>query len=180
MNTIQQTTEALLHLDEGQLEHTLEVFRRVKTDPKARVFSVGNGGGAAHASHFASDLRKIAGIPAFAFDNVAEMTARINDDGWSRAWRDWMVVHGFAHHDVLFVFSVGGGSNRTSENLKLAIDYAVGSWTETLDEAAILGIVGAAGGHVSRYGRPIVVPSFSTPVIEGAQSVIAHWLVDAV
>lgn len=177
MNTIQQTTEALLHVDEAQLTHTAVSLARAKFDGKARVFCIGNGGGYAHASHFASDLRKIANIQSLSFDNGGELTARINDDGWYRFLSDWMASNRFTHHDILFVFSVGGGSHRTSRNLMDAVDYAAGSWTETLDEAAILGIVGAEGGHLARRGNPIVIPSRSTPVIEGAQSVIAHHLV---
>ena len=178
MNIIQQTTEALLHVNEAQLAHTLTVLNRVASDPKARVFSIGNGGGYSHASHFAADLRKIAHISALSFDSIGEMTARINDDTWELAWSDWMESNSFGHHDVLFVFSVGGGGE-VSKNLCGAIDYAMGSWTETLDAAEILGIVGSKGGYLQMSGHPIIIPSTSTPVIEGAQAVIAHYLVDA-
>ncbi len=126
------------------------------------MFCIGNGGGAAHAQHFASDLRKIAKVRAHSFDSIPEMTARINDDGWREAWWDWCQSYDFDLDagDMWFMFSVGGGmgDSKTSANLPRA-QY---------------GIVGSAGG----WGDRIVVPSTSTPVIEGCQSVIAHHLVE--
>ena len=178
MNVIEASCEALSHVDPYQLLSTVRSLQRVQRDRKARVFCVGNGGGFAHATHFASDLTKIVQIPAFSADNIPQLTARINDDGWDSCLANWLAAYHFSHHDALFVFSVGGGSDTTSANLTHAINYAHGSWTEAGDSAPLLGIVGAAGGHIARYGTPIIVPSFDTPVIEGCQSVIAHQIVE--
>jgi D-sedoheptulose 7-phosphate isomerase len=154
VNVIKESRKALKNLDWSQVDKTVDDLRFAR-----RVFCVGNGGGYAHAMHFASDLRKIAGIQAFSFDNAAEMTARINDDGWDRAWFDWLGAHGWnAFADSLFVFSVGGALDGLSPNI-------VG---------APHGIVGANGGWMHR----IVIPSTSTPVIEGCQSVVAHHIVE--
>jgi D-sedoheptulose 7-phosphate isomerase len=156
MNVISESITALENTDWSAVDKTVEILRKAP-----RIFCVGNGGGAAHATHFASDLRKIAGKQAFSFDNVAEMTARINDDGWERAWWDWRQAFGYDSNDVDFLFSVGGALDReTSANL-MALDCD-------------LGLVGAAG----RYAHRIVIPSTSTPVIEGCQSVIAHHIVE--
>lgn len=156
MNVIKESRKALGRLDWSQVDVTIDVLRGSE-----RVFCVGNGGGYAHAMHFASDLRKIAGKQAFSFDNVTEMTARINDDGWVWAWEDWRKTFGYGDHDVTFLFSVGGAVvPGTSDNLRML--------------SAPLGIVGVSGAAYKR----IVVPSSSTPVIEGCQSVIAHHIVN--
>jgi D-sedoheptulose 7-phosphate isomerase len=145
-----ESVQALLDVDDAQIDRTVEALRHAE-----RVFCFGNGGGYAHAMHFASDLRKIAGIQAFSFDNVAELTARVNDDGWERAWDDWRMSFG---PGLDFLFSCGGGNDGLTRNFP---------W-------AYYGIVGANGGG----GERIVIPSTSTPVIEGCQSVIAHHIVE--
>lgn len=151
---LKECRKALKHVDYAQVNATVTALQQAE-----RIFCVGNGGGYAHAMHFASDLRKIAHKQAFSFDNVAEMTARINDDGWEKAWADWAFDLGVdASHDTWFLFSVGGRTDGVSQNLPMARR----------------GIVGANGGYHSR----IVIPSTSTPVVEGCQSVIAHHLVE--
>jgi hypothetical protein len=157
VNVIAGCHEALEKIDRKQIDTTVEDLRRAE-----RIFCLGNGGGYAHAMHFASDLRKIAKKQAFSFDNVAEMTARINDDGWETAWLDWVDSFGdFDRPPMLFLFSVGGAFD-TSDNLGPMQPYH--------------GIVGANGQRIK--GKRIVIPSTSTPVIEGCQSVIAHHLVE--
>lgn len=178
VNVLEETCAALGQIHRDQIAWTVDALRNLRADRKARVFCIGNGGGYAHATHLASDLTKIARIPSLAFDNGAELTARVNDQSWAAAWTDWLTAHRFNHHDGLFVFSVGGGAETTSANLTGAITYASGTWTEAGDAAPILGVVGAAGGELAKRGWPIVVPSTSTPVIEGCQSVIAHHLVE--
>lgn len=156
MNVIKESRKALKKLDWSQVDRTVEAIGIAE-----RVFCVGNGGGYAHAMHFASDLRKIAGKQSFSFDNVAEMTARINDQSWNWAWDQWRTSFGYQEGDVNFLFSVGGALTMdVSPNLNLLCPP--------------LGIVGAGGG----YGDRIVIPSTSTPVIEGCQSVIAHHIVE--
>ncbi len=156
MDVIEECRVALANLDPLSIKYTLVALERAE-----RIFCFGNGGGASHASHFAADLRKIARKQAFAFDSIGELTARINDDGWESAWYDWIdsfPAIGDPRTDILFLFSVGGGSNGVSSNLPRA-QY---------------GIVGAESGRFDR----IVIPSTSTPVVEGCQSVIAHHLVE--
>jgi D-sedoheptulose 7-phosphate isomerase len=154
VNVILECQKALEDIDQAQLDATVDALRDAR-----RVFCVGNGGGYAHAMHFVSDLRKIAHKQAFSFDNLAELTARVNDDGWERAWADWLFAYGYkGGKDVTFLFSVGGRSDALSANLPQ-------SW---------LGIVGERGA----YGDRIVIPSTSTPVVEGCQSVIMHHLIE--
>ena len=162
-DVIQDTMWALNNLEQKQIDRTLEIL-----SDHPIIFCIGNGGGYAHASHFASDLRKIAGKRAFAFDNGAELTARVNDDGWDAAWYDWIKSHRYDRSEcVVFVFTVGGGSVDTSSNL----------WG-AYDRGTLTGICGAADGMLAVEGEPIIIPSRSTPVVEGAQSVIAHHLVE--
>lgn len=155
MNVISESIIALENTDWIAVDKTVRRLDLLRTFGQM-VFCVGNGGGAAHATHFAADLRKIAGVRAVSFDSVPEMTARINDDGWRDAWRGWRD----AWHEpgITFMFSVGGQMDGLSYNLPFAE----------------FGIVGANG----RAGERIVIPSTSTPVIEGCQSVIAHHIVD--
>lgn len=154
MNVISESIVALENTDWAAVDKTIARLARSR-DLDEMVFCVGNGGGAAHAMHFAADLRKIAGIKAISFDSIPEMTARINDDGWERAWHDWRKVW---PPGISFMFSVGGQMDELSYNLPYAP----------------FGIVGAKG----RASDRIVVPSTSTPVIEGCQAVIAHHIVE--
>jgi D-sedoheptulose 7-phosphate isomerase len=163
MDVIQAARAALDEIDPDQIERTLQIL-----SDHPVIFCIGNGGGYAHATHMASDLRKIAHKRAFAFDNGAELTARINDDRYANAWYDWIKQHNYDRSEcVVFVFTVGGGDTMTSQNLVRAYD-----------RGTLTGICGAAGGDLAREGWPIIIPSFSTPVIEGVQSVIAHHLVE--
>jgi D-sedoheptulose 7-phosphate isomerase len=144
-----------------------------------RLFIVGVGGSAATASHAVSDFRKATGIEASSpADNVAELTARTNDDGWETTFVEWLKVSRIEARDVLLVLSVGGGSGVVSLNIALAVDYAdfVG--------ATILGIVGRDGGYtatVADPGRCLIIPPYFdehiTPHTEGLASVILHLLV---
>jgi len=159
MSVIDDTRKALKKVHKGQVLWTVHGLERIR-ERDAKVFVFGNGGGAAHAMHFAADLRKIAGIKAYSFDSIPEMTARINDQGWEEAWWEWMRSFGYCEGDDRFIFSVGGGlsNQEVSKNLP----------------PSPMGIVGANGGYHSR----IVIPSTSTPVVEGCQAVIAHDIVD--
>lgn len=154
MSVINECRKALKGVHEGSILWTVKHLGDCR-----QVFVVGNGGGAAHAAHFAADLRKIAGIRAHSFDSIPEMTARINDDGWVLAWQHWMRVYEFNPVcDMQFMFSVGGANDGLSSNLP----------------DARFGIVGSKGAKHQR----IVIPSTSTPVVEGCQAVIAHDIVD--
>jgi D-sedoheptulose 7-phosphate isomerase len=144
-----------------------------------RVFFLGVGGGAGHASHAVNDFRKLAGIECYTpTDNVSELTARINDEGWDGAFVAWLRGSRLSARDAVFVFSVGGGNAErgVSVNLVNAVDHArsVG--------AAVLGVVGRDGGHTARYGDAVVVvptvdPATVTPQTEAFQAVVWHLLV---
>jgi D-sedoheptulose 7-phosphate isomerase len=144
-----------------------------------RLFFLGVGGGAAHASHAVNDFRKLAGFEAYApTDNVAELTARTNDDGWDSVFASWLEGSRLRAEDGVFVFSVGGGSleRNVSANLVQALRYArsVG--------CTILGIVGRDGGFTATVADEcIVVPTVNeqavTPHTEAFQAILWHLLV---
>lgn len=148
-------------------------------DRGARLFVLGVGGSAANASHAVNDFRKICGIEAYApTDNVSELTARVNDDGWESTFAAWLEVSHLSEQDLLLVFSVGGGDREqnVSPNLVRALEYGqqVG--------ARIGGIVGRDGGFTARVAHacviiPTVNPAAVTPHSEAFQAVIWHFLV---
>ena len=150
-------------------------FRRFQ----GRLFFLGVGGGAAHASHAVNDFRKIAQIEAYTpTDNVAELTARINDDGWETAYVNWLKGSHLRSSDMVFVLSVGGGDrdNNVSTNIVQALQYAkeIG--------AKICGAVGRDGGFTDKVADvcvlvPVVNPATITPHTESFQSVVLHLLV---
>ena len=144
-----------------------------------RLFFVGLGGGAGHASHAVNDFRKLAGFEAYApTDNVSELTARANDEGWDSVFTAWLAESRLGANDGVFVFSVGGGSRErnVSNGLVNALEYArsVG--------ASILGVVGRDGGFTARVANAcVIVPTVNaaavTPHTEAFQAVIWHLLV---
>src|SRR5437016_4672635 len=144
-----------------------------------RLFVLGVGGGAGHASHAVNDFRKIAGIEAYApTDNVSELTARVNDDGWETVFANWLKVSRLRRDDMVLVFSVGGGSLELniSPNLVRAVEYArhVG--------AVVCGVVGRDGGYTAKVADacvivPTVRPNTVTPHSEAFQAVVWHLLV---
>lgn len=146
---------------------------------QGRLFFLGVGGGAAHASHAVNDFRKIARIEAYApTDNVSELTARINDDGWETAFINWLKVSRLCEKDMVFVFSVGGGdlARSVSPNLVRALEYA------RQVEASICGVVGRDGGYTAQVADvcivvPTVNPESVTPHTESFQALIWHLLV---
>jgi D-sedoheptulose 7-phosphate isomerase len=159
---------------ERMREHLVEVRRR-----DGRLFILGVGGSAANASHAVNDFRKIAGIEAYApTDNIAELTARTNDEGWERVFEGWLVGSHLTAEDLILVFSVGGGdlTNNVSPNLVRALRYAKGLGTP------ILGVVGRSGGFTAQVADAcVIVPTVNaehvTPHSETVQAVIWHLLV---
>jgi D-sedoheptulose 7-phosphate isomerase len=145
---------------------------------RGRLFILGVGGGAGHASHAVNDFRKLCLIESYApTDNVSELTARTNDDGWETSFSDWLAVSKLGMDDALLVFSVGGGSreHNVSINLVNAIERA-----REL-RAAIYGIVGSPDGTLARLADIAVVidapPDLKTPLVESYQAVVWHALV---
>jgi D-sedoheptulose 7-phosphate isomerase len=176
------------HLDEAAkitneisaeiIESIVQLLKEVKEN-KGRIFFLGVGGSAANASHAVNDFRKLAGIESYApTDNVAELTARTNDEGWPTVFSGWLRVSNLNSKDCLFILSVGGGDKERgiSTNLCEAIDYgkSVG--------ARITGIVGRDGGYTAKNANVcLIVPTVNvatvTPHSESFQVVIWHLMV---
>ncbi|MGR4065629.1 MAG: SIS domain-containing protein [Vulcanimicrobiaceae bacterium] len=165
-------------LDAGAAERVADRLADLR-ERGGRLFVLGVGGSAGNASHAVNDFRKLTGIEAYApTDNVSELTARTNDEGWATVFEAWLKVSRLSRADAVLVFSVGGGdaANNVSPNLVRALDYAksVG--------ATILGIVGRDGGHTAKMADAcVIVPTVNaahvTPHSEAFQAVIWHGLV---
>lgn len=144
-----------------------------------RLFFIGSGGGAGHASHAVNDFRKIAGFEAYTpTDNVSELTARINDDGWDTSYLNWLKVSRFNRNDMIFVFSVGGGNleKNISINLVRCLEYAAEMG------ASICGVVGRDGGYTAKVANAcVIIPTIHshtvTPQVEAFQAVVWHMVV---
>lgn len=143
-----------------------------------RLFILGVGGGAGHASHAVNDFRKLCHFEAYApTDNVSELTARTNDEGWDTAYSEWLRISRLSADDALLIFSVGGGSRERniSMNLVVAVELAqaVG--------ADVFGVVGRDDGATARHGTVVVVvpapAEYLTPHVEAFQAVVWHLLV---
>lgn len=170
--------EIASRLDVRSVENVAALLGNVR-ERGGRLFVLGVGGSAANASHAVNDFRKITEIEAYApTDNVAELTARINDDGWSAVFADWLCTSRLNARDAVLVFSVGGGSleRNVSPNIVAALDYAksVG--------ASVIGIVGRDGGYTAKMADaciviPVVHPDRITPHTEAFQAVVWHLLV---
>ena len=175
---IEEAVQILCQLNHSKVDRMLDILLEVR-QLGGRIFVVGVGGGAGHASHAVNDFRKIAGIECYApTDNVSELTARINDDGWETSYRNWLRGSRLRQQDAVFVFSVGGGDaeRKISANLVCALQYAkqVG--------AKICGIVGRDGGFTAQIADacivvPTVNPATATAHTESFQAVIWHLLV---
>ena len=152
-------------------------LKRVEHHP-ARLFVCGTGGSAANASHAVNDFRKICGIEAYApTDNVAELTARTNDDGWERVFVDWLKVSKASVTDVMLVLSVGGGRYGTSEGLIRAMEEA------KVRKMDVLAIVADEGGYAGQHAAlalkvPVLRPEHRTPHTEAFQMVVLHAIVN--
>jgi D-sedoheptulose 7-phosphate isomerase len=173
-----ETVDIAKAIDPGKIENMVTLLKNLK-ERKGRLFILGVGGSAANAGHAVNDFRKLAGIETYApTDNVAELTARTNDEGWSTVFSGWLKVSRLSAKDCIFILSVGGGDKErgVSANLCEAIDYAkeVG--------ASITGIVGRDGGYTSKNSETaLVIPTVNkdsvTPHSESFQTVIWHLLV---
>ena len=165
-------------LDENAIERVAQLLAATR-ERGGRLFILGVGGSAANASHAVNDFRKIAGIEAYApTDNVSELTARTNDEGWASVFEQWLKVSRLKPEDSLLIFSVGGGNaeKNVSPNLVAALQYAksVG--------AGVAGVVGRDGGYTARVADacvivPTVNPVHVTPHSEAFQAVVWHLLV---
>lgn len=175
---LEETAQISKEIDPQVIEKIVDLLVDVKATG-GRLFVLGVGGSAANASHAVNDFRKLAGIETYApTDNVAELTARTNDEGWETVFSGWLRVSKLNSNDCLFILSVGGGNkeNNVSPNLIEAIDLAkqVG--------ARVTGIVGRDGGYTYQNADvclvvPTVNPSTVTPHSESFQTVLWHLMV---
>jgi D-sedoheptulose 7-phosphate isomerase len=175
---IEEAIDILKTIDAQAIERMAALLSETR-EKSGRLFALGVGGGAGHASHAVCDFRKIAGLEAYCpSDNVSELTARINDDGWDSVYANWLRGSKLRPGDLLFVFSVGGGDaeRNISANLVRALQYAkeVG--------AKVCGVVGRDGGFTAKVADACVVvkvpnPATVTPHTEAFQALVWHLLV---
>jgi len=173
-----EAKEVIDQLDLNAMERVVAIIEGTRRH-NGRMFILGVGGSAANASHAVNDFRKIVGIEAYApTDNVSELTARTNDDGWASVFVEWLKTSGLRQEDMILVFSVGGGNleKNVSPNLVSAIRHAkeVG--------AKVCGVVGRDGGYTARMADAcVVIPTVNsthvTPHAEAFQGVVWHLLV---
>jgi D-sedoheptulose 7-phosphate isomerase len=175
---LNEAIKIINHIDVLQIENLVELLRKAKVDG-GRLFFLGVGGSAGNCSHAVNDFRKIVGIESYApTDNVSELTARTNDEGWNTIFSEWLKVSKLSSKDCLFVLSVGGGNleKNISPNLVEALKYGKSV------NSKIVGIVGRDGGYTAQAADvcviiPTVNPDNITPHTEAFQAVIWHLLV---
>jgi D-sedoheptulose 7-phosphate isomerase len=175
---LQEVAQVAALIDGEQIDRMAASLAETR-DQGGRLFIIGVGGGAGHASHAVNDFRKLCAIDAITpLDNVSELTARINDNGWETSLVDCLKTSRMAANDALLVFSVGGGSRESglSLNIVAAVEHAkdIG--------ATVLGVVGRREGTTAQLGDCVVVldqcpPDMMTPLVEGFQAIIWHALV---
>ena len=167
-------------IDKQEIENLAISLLKVREN-EGRLFFLGVGGSAGNCSHAVNDFRKLCGIESYApTDNVSELTARINDDGWDVALAAWLKASRLKENDAIFILSVGGGNleKNVSVNLIKAIDYAKEK------NAKVFGIVGRDGGYTKKIGDnvivvPVVDEKLVTPHSEAFQAVVWHCLVSS-
>jgi D-sedoheptulose 7-phosphate isomerase len=175
---LSEAAQILQRLDAGAIDRMVALLAATRAGG-GRLFILGVGGSAANASHAVNDFRKIAGMEAYApTDNVSELTARTNDEGWAGVFEGWLRGSRLRSGDAVLVFSVGGGNaeKNVSPNLVAALCYAKGVG------ARVLGVVGRDGGYTAQVADacvvvPTVNPSHVTPHTEAFQAVVSHLLV---
>lgn len=175
---LRETAEVVTKLDVAACEKAVALLADVRSRG-GRLFILGVGGSAANASHAVNDFRKIAGMECYApTDNVSELTARTNDEGWTTVFVEWLKGSRLTAKDALLVFSVGGGDmeRNVSPNLVAALQLAKERGS------SILGVVGRDGGHTAKVADvcviiPTVNPMNTTPHAEAFQAVVWHLFV---
>ena len=177
-NYLDESIEIFKKIDTKKLEKIISTIVEIRKN-KGRIFFLGVGGSAANASHAVNDFRKLAGIECYApTDNVSELTARTNDEGWKTVFKGWLKISKLNKKDLIFIFSVGGGNKekKISENLIEAINLAIKV------KAKICGIVGKNGGYTNKMANyclkiPSKNPKLITPHAEGMQAVMWHLII---
>lgn len=175
---LKETTKIIEKLDREAIEKAIFILEQVKKQ-QGRLFILGVGGSAANASHAVNDFRKIGGIETYApTDNVSELTARTNDEGWETTFTEWLKTSRLCEKDAIMVFSVGGGSETTSLNIVNALKLGQARG------AKMISIVSRTGGYSRQVSDacvlvPVVSDERITPHAEGWQGVIWHLMVNA-
>ncbi len=167
-------------ISKDSLVKIIKIIKDVK-DNNGRIFFLGVGGSAGNASHAVNDFRKILGIECYApTDNISELTARVNDEGWDTVFSEWLKVSNLSDKDLVFIFSVGGGDleKKVSTNIVEALKYAKKVKTN------IVGIVGRNGGYTSKVAdETLIIPTVDvnlvTPLSESFQALIWHLIVSS-
>ena len=175
---LNEAVEIIQKIDVSAIEKMVTLLAEVKAQ-SGRIFFLGVGGSAGNCSHAVNDFRKIVGIESYApTDNVSELTARANDEGWATIFSEWLKVSHLSAKDMIFIFSVGGGNleKNISPNLVEALKYAKQVGTK------VIGVVGRDGGYTAKVADAcVIVPTDNseniTPHSEAFQAIIWHLLV---
>ncbi len=177
-NYLNETIKIIQKIDIFQIKKIINLIKLVKKN-KGRIFFIGVGGSAANASHAVNDFRKIVGIECYTpIDNISELTARTNDEGWESVFKNWLSTSNLNSKDLIFIFSVGGGDlkKKISVNIIEALKFAKSKRTK------ICGVVGKNGGYTSKVAHACVkIPVDNlknlTPHSEAFQAVVWHLIV---
>ena len=175
---LSEAIEIIKKIETKQIEKMVELILNVRNE-KGRIFFLGVGGSAGNCSHAVNDFRKIIGIESYApTDNVSELTARTNDEGWSTIFSEWLKVSNLNPKDLIFVFSVGGGNieKNISPNLVEALNYGKSIGCK------LVGVVGRDGGYTTKVADAcVIIPTVNektiTPHTEAFQAVVWHLIV---
>ena len=175
---LSETIEITKKIDTKKIENMVDLILNVRKE-KGRIFFLGVGGSASNCSHAVNDFRKIIGIESYApTDNVSELTARTNDEGWITIFSEWLKISNLSSKDLIFVFSVGGGSleKNISPNIVEALKYGKSIGCK------LVGVVGRDGGYTAKVADTcVIIPTVNektiTPHTEAFQAVIWHLIV---
>ena len=175
---LSEAIEIIKKIETKQIEKIVDLILNVRNE-KGRIFFLGVGGSAGNCSHAVNDFRKIVGIESYApTDNVSELTARTNDEGWSTIFSEWLKVSNLNAKDLIFVFSVGGGNieKNISPNLVEALNYGKSIGCK------LVGVVGRDGGYTTKVADAcVIIPTVNektiTPHTEAFQAVVWHLIV---
>lgn len=177
---INKTIDVFTLIDQNSINNLITQLVNLK-NKNGRLFILGIGGSAAHASHACVDFRKLCGIEAYApHDNVPELTARTNDEGFHTIFTEYLKVSKFTSEDAILVISVGGGAKKGDELVSAPIVAAI-DYVKSIN-GKIFGIVGKEGGHTFKNGDAVVIipplyKEYITPITEGLASVILHLII---
>ena len=175
---LSEATEVIKKIETKQIEKIVDLILNVRNE-KGRIFFLGVGGSAGNCSHAVNDFRKIIGVESYApTDNVSELTARTNDEGWSTIFSEWLKISNLNSKDLIFVFSVGGGNieKNISPNLVEALKYGKSIGCK------LNGVVGRDGGYTTKVADAcVIIPTVNektiTPHTEAFQAVVWHLIV---